>query len=546
MTGLNKPCLRFGPFEVDPNSRELRKSGARVKLSGQPLAILETLLERPGQLVTREELRKRIWSDDTYVDYSHGLNAAVNKLREALCDSADDPKYIETLPRRGYRFIAPVENLTASVPAAPPAFAPPSVPSEPVWKGSLAHEEWEATVPVRRQTVVRVSASLVVLLFVALGMTVLWFERAPSGKETEVRATRTAELSEAEQKEPRAKEALGDMVANLPSAPLASQVAPAPARRRITSKPSDSDNSMILRLERLGQLLQLSNENSISENPAILHFDLAHGTEANAVTRVIAGPESIGGPQPSPDGKTLVFMAGHNESMDIWVCNPDGSSPKQLTSLGKTGTPRWSPDSKWIVFDSDGRYGHSGIYVISAQGGAVRTVVDDQSNNSVPSWSRDGKFIYFASSRGSGWDEDQVWKVPADGFGKPFQVTRQGGFAPYESVDGQTLYYAKSRYQNPEIWQIPANGGTESRVPLLLPSTWASWALTNKGILLLSGYTGQVSELQYYDFATHGIHPLASLERASFWLSASANGSSVWYSELTDRQAHQVFKASLF
>src|SRR5580704_11466030 len=119
MTGINKPRLRFGPYQVDLNSRELRKSGVRVKLSGQPFAILEALLDHPGQLVTREELRKRIWPENTFVDYGHGLNAAVNKLREALCDSADDPKYIETLPRRGYRFVASVINPAVTRDDAP-------------------------------------------------------------------------------------------------------------------------------------------------------------------------------------------------------------------------------------------------------------------------------------------------------------------------------------------------------------------------------------------------------------------------------------------
>ena len=112
-------------------------------------------------------------------------------------------------------------------------------------------------------------------------------------------------------------------------------------------------------------------------------------------------------------------------------------------------------------------------------------------------------------------------------------------------MDGQSLYYAKSRYQNPEIWQVPVNGGTETKVPLLHPTTWASWALTNKGILLLSEYRGQASELQYFDFATRSVHSLATLEKASFWLASSAKGSSIWYSELTDSQAQQVFKAGM-
>ncbi len=105
---------RFGPFEIDLHTRELWKFGTRLKLVGQPFEILTVLLSRPGELVTREELRDRLWPSDTFVDFNHGLNAAVNKLRDALSDSADEPRYIETLPRRGYRFIAVVDWLPVS------------------------------------------------------------------------------------------------------------------------------------------------------------------------------------------------------------------------------------------------------------------------------------------------------------------------------------------------------------------------------------------------------------------------------------------------
>src|SRR5439155_4226599 len=87
---------------------ELRKAGIRIRLEGQPLAILQMLLERPGELVTREELQKNLWPADTFVDFEHSLNAAVKRLRASLNDSADQPRYVETLARRGYRFIAPL------------------------------------------------------------------------------------------------------------------------------------------------------------------------------------------------------------------------------------------------------------------------------------------------------------------------------------------------------------------------------------------------------------------------------------------------------
>jgi len=98
--------IRFGVFEVDPRSGELRKKGFRVKLQDQPLQILLAVLEKPGDVVTREELRAKLWPADTFVDFEHGLNATVKRLRDALGDTAENPRYIETLPRRGYRFIA--------------------------------------------------------------------------------------------------------------------------------------------------------------------------------------------------------------------------------------------------------------------------------------------------------------------------------------------------------------------------------------------------------------------------------------------------------
>src|SRR2546427_6590211 len=104
------PILRFGTFEVNPRSGELRKGGVRIKLHGQPFEVLAMLLERPGQVVTREELRLRLWPTDTFVNFDHGVNTAINKLREALGDSADNPRFVETLPRRGYRLLAGVEG----------------------------------------------------------------------------------------------------------------------------------------------------------------------------------------------------------------------------------------------------------------------------------------------------------------------------------------------------------------------------------------------------------------------------------------------------
>ncbi len=109
-------ALRFGACWVDLRAGELRKNGRKIRLPEQPFQILALLLERPGEVVTREELRQKLWPADTFVDFDHGLNNAINRLREVLNDSAENPRYIETLPRRGYRFIYPVDSAAAEVP----------------------------------------------------------------------------------------------------------------------------------------------------------------------------------------------------------------------------------------------------------------------------------------------------------------------------------------------------------------------------------------------------------------------------------------------
>lgn len=129
---------RFGVFEVDTPTGELRRQGVRVKLNAQPFQVLCLLLDRPGELLTREEISRELWPDGTFVDYDHGVNSAVNRIREALGDTASSPRFIETLARRGYRFVAPVERIPARneapvAPAAPipaKADAPTNPPSD--------------------------------------------------------------------------------------------------------------------------------------------------------------------------------------------------------------------------------------------------------------------------------------------------------------------------------------------------------------------------------------------------------------------------------
>ena len=112
--GSTTRLIRFGVFEADLVTGELRRNGTKIRVQEQPFQVLAVLLERPGELVTRDELQKRLWPADTFVDFDHSLNTAVNKLREALADTAANPRFVQTVARRGYRFIAPVVRVEAS------------------------------------------------------------------------------------------------------------------------------------------------------------------------------------------------------------------------------------------------------------------------------------------------------------------------------------------------------------------------------------------------------------------------------------------------
>jgi len=116
---VEAPVVRFGVFEVDLRNGELRKGGVLVKLQQQPFKVLALLVSRPGDIVTREELRGQIWGGDTFVDFDQGLNFCIKQIRVALGDQADTPRYVETLPRRGYRFIAPLERREPTGSEAP-------------------------------------------------------------------------------------------------------------------------------------------------------------------------------------------------------------------------------------------------------------------------------------------------------------------------------------------------------------------------------------------------------------------------------------------
>jgi DNA-binding winged helix-turn-helix (wHTH) protein len=171
--------IRFGVFELDLRSGELQKQGRKIRLEGQPVQILICLLENPGELVTREELHRKLWPADTFVNFEHGLNTAVKRLRQALNDSADSPRFVETLPRRGYRFIAPIQAIAAGGDLSAVNLAAPvtEVPATRNLPEAIDHDQ----VDLSEKTIVFVHPRWPrawkrpgVVLLVVLGICVVW------------------------------------------------------------------------------------------------------------------------------------------------------------------------------------------------------------------------------------------------------------------------------------------------------------------------------------------------------------------------------------
>jgi len=243
-------------------------------------------------------------------------------------------------------------------------------------------------------------------------------------------------------------------------------------------------------------------------NSNIWRLDLQART--HAPEPIISSTFREASPQYSPDGKRIAFYSNRSGLNQIWVCDADGTRAAQLTSMtgNITGTPRWSPDGKQISFDSN-TGGDWQIYVMDADGGKPKPLTNDKLNNFVTSWSRDGGWIYFG--KGSNGDE-QVWKIAPQG-GTAVQVTRHGGTAAVESVDGKTLFVVKALGGNrTSLWRMPVGGGDEVQV---VPSLHRyNFALTATGIYYDTvTLQDKPSSIEYLDFATGKVTALYTLTK---------------------------------
>ncbi len=236
-------------------------------------------------------------------------------------------------------------------------------------------------------------------------------------------------------------------------------------------------------------------------------------------------------PQYSPDGRQIAFQSGRAGGREeIWLTDADGSNPTRLTRGPGSfqGSPRWSPDGRSVAFDSFAENGHQDIWTIGTDGSGLRQITHDPADENGPSWSRDGRFVYFASNRTGRFE---IWRVAVGG-GTEEQLTRDGGVVPFESIDGRTLYY-QARPDGPVLARATSGGGLRTVSPGA--PAWQGWAVGSRGIFHVVCATpgapaSRQQTLRYWDAASGQDRLVATLEAE--WiggLSVSPDGQSLLY-----------------
>ncbi len=274
-----------------------------------------------------------------------------------------------------------------------------------------------------------------------------------------------------------------------------------------------------------GDLLSYQQVTSKDDIVRINLVDAEHSGESPTV--VISEKGSKQRPRFSPDGSRIAFESDRLGSWEIWICDSAGGNCAQSTFLqGTAGTSAWSPDGHFIAFEFHPA-DFAEIYVAELPRGVPRLVVTiPRADNLAPSWSRDGKWIYFASKKGG--SPFQLWKVPFEG-GTPIQLTKTGGIGAVESDDG-SLYYSK--YETGGVWKLSV-GGEESRV-LDQPSgtEWFNWALSGKGVYFLEHAKVPPTTVNFFEFATHKTAHIATLDKKLGWgLALTPDGRSLVFVE---------------
>ena len=217
-------------------------------------------------------------------------------------------------------------------------------------------------------------------------------------------------------------------------------------------------------------------------------------------------------PQFSPDGSRITFISFRTGAPEVWIARSDGAEQTPLTTVDApaVGSPRWSPTGDEIAFDTT-RNGGYNISVVNVHDRRVRYITNDRSTNLRPSWSRDGKWIYFSSVRSGG---RQLFKIRSSG-GPAIPITRKGGLEAFESPDEKHLYYVRAdeKPENVGIWQVPVNGGDEVRV--VDQGGRGNFAVTKNGIVILDPLAKPAATISFYSFASRRLQRIGQLSDGS-------------------------------
>jgi Tol biopolymer transport system component/DNA-binding winged helix-turn-helix (wHTH) protein len=422
---VNPKGLRFGLFELDLTARELRKSGVRIKLQDQPFQILAMLLERPGEIVTREELQKRLWPEDTFVDFDLSLNSAVKKLRQALSDDSENPRFIETLYRRGYRFIGPVNR--AALPSPAMLGSAGAVPAQSV------SERPSRSVRARN---FRVVTWAIIAMLLLIGARVFW-----STPSQPPRVTGYTQIT----RDGRAK-GLGGLVAGVERLYIEeieldrfviSQVSVFGGETAIL--PTPFLNVGVEDIAPNGSAILVRASEGTSEEGSVWAFPLPAGSPRRL------GDLAVDSATWSPLTSELVFSKGQ----EIFIANSDGGTPRKLaTASGSVYGLRFSPDSHRLRFTVHNLKNDSeSLWELNRNGSGLHPLLpgwNDSPQECCGNWTPDGKYFLFQSFRAGRFN---LWALPERSHwfrrdSEPVQLTNGplDFTLPVPSKDGKRIF----------------------------------------------------------------------------------------------------------
>jgi Tol biopolymer transport system component/DNA-binding winged helix-turn-helix (wHTH) protein len=414
--------VRFGVYELDPRAGELRRKGVKVKIQEQPFQVLALLLERPGEVITREELKRRLWPADTFVDFDHSLNAAIKRLRDALRDSADNPRFVETLARRGYRFLAPVNG------------SPPS--------GAAVARRGPFSGPNRARWIV--AAVILAGACISVGFHI-GSHAAHASVPREVRLT-----------------------ANSPDVPVYRAAISPDARLLAYTDP----RGLFLREIARGDSHPLSlpaglKPSTVSWFPDGDHL-LVGGVQSDGGKLNVWNVSILGGPSRqisdqtdtaavSPDGTRIAALctAGALNTSELWLLNSDGSQPKRLLEIsGYSNSLTWSPDGTRLAYLKasywPGYAKEVHIDTVDLATGKPTTVFSDFRIGGGLVWSSDGRLLFTRADEASNSKSD-VWSLRVDkrtgeSKGSLTQLTTGPDWKPRPelSADGKHLVFLRN------------------------------------------------------------------------------------------------------